>query len=131
MESNVTTKTFSEYAQFNSDNPESILSLLDCRYLAGDQELFANLWDRLVPEMMAQESQVLVGHLAEITRARHRKFANTVFHLEPDVKDGLGGYCDYILACWLAIMSEMERTHGSPGANASEGLKSLLRLAAR
>ncbi len=111
---NVTTKSFSEYAQFNSDNPESILSLLDCRYLAGDQELFANLRGRLIPEMMARESQVLVGHLAEITRVRHRKFGNTVFHLEPNVKDAPGGYRDYTLACWLALMSAMEKEHGWP-----------------
>jgi len=111
---NVTTKTFSDYTQFNSDNPELILSLLDCRYLAGDLELFTKLRDRLIPEMMAQESQVLVGHLADITRTRHRKFGNTVFHLEPNVKDGLGGYRDYTLACRLALMSKMEEEHGWP-----------------
>ena len=111
---NVTTKTFSEYAQFNSDHPESILSLLDCRYLAGDPELFANLRDRLLPEMIVRESQVLVGHLAEITRTRHRRFGNTVFHLEPNVKDGLGGYSDYTLACWLALMSGMEKERSWP-----------------
>ena len=111
---NVTTKTFSEYAQFNSDHPESILSLLDCRYLAGDPELFANLRDRLLPEMIVRESQVLVGHLAEITRTRHRRFGNTVFHLEPNVKDGLGGYSDYTLACCLALMSAMEKERSWP-----------------
>jgi [protein-PII] uridylyltransferase len=115
---NVTTKTLSDYTEFNSDNPELILSLLDCRYLAGDRELFANLRDRLIPEMMAQESQVLVGHLADITRARHRKFGNTVFHLEPNVKDSLGGYRDFTLACWLALMSAMERQHGWPEPDA-------------
>ena len=46
----------------------------------------------LIPEVMARESQVLVERLAEMTRNRHRKFANTVFHLEPNVKDGPGGY---------------------------------------
>ncbi len=112
---NATTRIFSEYAQFDSDNPESILSLLDCRYLAGDQELFSNLRDQLIPERMARESQVLVGYLAEITRVRHRKFGNTVFHLEPNAKDGPGGYRDYTLACWLALMSAMERQHGWPG----------------
>ncbi len=111
---NGTTKTVSNYTQFNSDHPELILSLLDCRYLAGDLQLFTKLRDRLIPEMMAQESQVLVGHLAEITRTRHRKFGNTVFHLEPNVKDGLGGYRDYTLACWLALMSAMEKDHGWP-----------------
>ena len=63
---------------------------------------------------MVRESQVLVERLAEMTRNRHRKFANTVFHLEPNVKDGPGGYRDYTLACWLAAMSAMEKQHGWP-----------------
>ena len=109
-----TTKVFSEFSEFDSENVESILSLLDCRFLAGDRELFSNLRDRLIPEVMARESQVLAERLAEMTRNRHRKFANTVFHLEPDVKDGPGGYRDYTLACWLAAMSAMEKQHGWP-----------------
>ncbi len=58
---------------------------------------------------MARESQVLVERLAEMTRNRHRKFANTVFHLEPNVKDGPGGFRDYVTARWLAAMSAMEK----------------------
>jgi len=100
-----TTRTLADYQEFDPYHPESVLSLLDCRFLAGDQKLFASLRDQLLPQIMTRESQVLVGHLAEITRARHRKFANTVFHLEPNVKDGPGGYRDYTLACWLALMS--------------------------
>ncbi len=88
---NATTKSFAEFGEFDSENAESILSLLDCRYLAGDRELFSNLRDKFIPEVMARESQVLAERLAEMTRNRHRKFANTVFHLEPDVKDGPGG----------------------------------------
>jgi [protein-PII] uridylyltransferase len=111
---NATTRTLSDYGQFDSYNPEAILSLLDCRYLAGDRELFSNLRDRAIPEIMNRESQVLVGHLAEITRTRHRKFGNTVFHLEPNIKDGPGGYRDYTLACWLALMAAMEKEHCWP-----------------
>ena len=111
---NTTIKSFVEFSEFDSENAESILSLLDCRFLAGDNDLFSNLRDRLIPEVMARESQVLAERLAEMTRNRHRKFANTVFHLEPDVKDGPGGYRDYTLACWLAAMSAMEKQHGWP-----------------
>jgi [protein-PII] uridylyltransferase len=114
---NTTIKSFAEFSEFDSENVESILSLLDCRYLAGDRELFSNLRDKLIPEVMARESQVLAERLAEMTRNRHRKFANTVFHLEPDVKDGPGGYRDYTLACWLAAMSAMERQHGWPDSD--------------
>src|ERR1019366_5948766 len=77
LKANAATRSFSEFSQFNSENAESILSLLDSRFLAGDQELFSNLRDRLIPEVMVRESQVLVERLAELTRNRHRKFANT------------------------------------------------------
>jgi len=115
---NGATRTLADYDEFDSYNPEAVLSLLDCRLLAGDQELFFGVRDRLLPRIMTRESQVLVGHLADITRARHRKFANTVFHLEPNLKDGPGGYRDYSLACWLAIMSFMEKKHNWPAPGA-------------
>ncbi len=105
LKANIAEKNISEFSEFNSEDAESILSLLDSRFLAGDQEFFSTLRDNLIPEVMARESHVLVERLAEMTRNRHRKFANTVFHLEPNVKDAPGGYRDYTLACWLAAMS--------------------------
>jgi [protein-PII] uridylyltransferase len=117
LKPNTTIKCFAEFSEFDSENAESILSLLDCHFLAGDQELFSKLRDKLIPEVMARESQVLAERLAEMTRNRHRKFANTVFHLQPDVRDGPGGYRDYTLACWLAAMSAMEKQHGWPNSD--------------
>ncbi len=87
-------------------------------FAAGDQEMFISLRGRLISEVMAPEAQVLVERLAETTRNRHRKFANTVFHLEPNVKDGPGGYQDYVMARWLSLMSAMEKQHGWPNADA-------------
>jgi [protein-PII] uridylyltransferase len=118
LKCNVAVKAISEFREFDSEKAESILSLLDGRFLAGDQELFSMLRDKLLPEVTAQESQVLVERLAEMTRNRHRKFANTVFHLEPNVKDGPGGYRDYVLTCWLAALSAMEKQHGWPDPEA-------------
>jgi len=104
-----------EFNEFNPDHAEAILSLLDCRFLEGDRELFSNLRNRMIPEIMVRESHALVERLAELTRNSHRKFANTVFHLEPNVKDGPGGFQDYVTARWLAAMSAMENQDGWPG----------------
>ncbi len=114
LKCNMTAGIVSEFIQFDSDRIEEFLSLLDCRFLEGDQELFSNLRDRLIPEIMVRESQALVERLAELTRNSHRKFANTVFHLEPNVKDGPGGFQDYVTARWLAAMSAMEKHDGWP-----------------
>ena len=114
LKCNATAGIISEFIQFDSDRAEAILSLLDCRFLEGDPELFSNLRNRLIPEIMVRESQALVERLAELTRNSHRKFANTVFHLEPNVKDGPGGFQDYVTARWLAAMSAMEKQDGWP-----------------
>jgi len=116
LEIKSTSKILSDLLPFDSENAEAILSLLDCRFLAGDSQLFSNLHDQLIPEVVSQEAQTLVERLADITRTRHRKFGNTVFHLVPNVKDGPGGYLDYIMARWLAILSGMEKQEGWPRA---------------
>ncbi|HEV7968033.1 MAG TPA: HD domain-containing protein [Candidatus Acidoferrales bacterium] len=115
LKTNTTVRMVSEFTQMDSDNAEAILSLLDCRFLDGDQELFTNLQNRLIPDIMVRESQALVERLAELTRNSHRKSANTVFHLEPNVKDGPGGFQDYVTARWLAAMSAMEKHDAWPG----------------
>jgi len=114
LKCNTTTGIVPEFIQFDSDRADAILSLLDCRFLDGDQELFASLRNLLLPEIMVRESQALVERLAELTRNSHRKFANSVFHLEPNVKDGPGGFQDYVTARWLAAMSAMEKRGGWP-----------------
>jgi [protein-PII] uridylyltransferase len=114
LKCNTVAGIISEFLQYDVDRAEEILSLLDCRFLDGDRELFANLRARLIPKVMVRESQSLVERLAELTRNNHRKFANTVFHLEPNVKDGPGGFQDYVTARWLAAMSAMEKQEGWP-----------------
>ncbi|MFY9561360.1 MAG: [protein-PII] uridylyltransferase [Terriglobales bacterium] len=103
------TRTLAECERFDPNNVEFAISLLDCRYLAGDRELFARLREKAVPRLVARECQNLIQNLGEITRSRHHKFGNTVFHLEPNVKDGPGGLRDYNVAYWLALISAMEK----------------------
>ena len=104
----------SEFIQFHPDRADATLSLLDLRFLDGGREFFSTLRDRLIPAAMVRDSQALVERLAEITRTSHRKFADTVFHLEPNVKEGPGGFQDYVTARWLAALSTMEQTEGWP-----------------
>jgi [protein-PII] uridylyltransferase len=103
------TRNLAECERLDPNNVEFAISLLDCRYLAGDRELFSRLHEKAVPRLVGRECQNLIQNLGEITRARHHKFANTVFHLEPNVKDGPGGLRDYNVANWLALISAMEK----------------------
>src|SRR5712692_6836532 len=103
------TRNLAECEQLDPSNVEFAISLLDCRYLAGDRELFSRLREKAVPRLVGRDCQNLIQNLGEITRSRHHKFANTVFHLEPNVKDGPGGLRDYNVANWLALISAMEK----------------------
>jgi len=108
------TRTLAECERFDPENVEFAISLLDCRYLAGDGELFTRLHENIVPRLVARECHNLIQNLGEITRGRHHKYGNTVFHLEPNVKDGPGGLRDYNVACWMALISAMEKLHVWP-----------------
>ena len=103
------TRNLAECEKFDPNNVEFAISLLDCRYLAGARELFSKLREKTVPRLVGREYQNLIQNLGDLTRARHHKFGNTVFHLEPNVKDGPGGLRDYNVANWLALISAMEK----------------------
>src|SRR5260370_15876772 len=100
-----TTRTLSECDQFDPQNVEFTISLLDCRPVAGDPELFLRLHDKLLPKFFLREGNYIIQQLAEVTRSRHAKYGNTVFHLEPNVKEAPGGLRDYNVACWMALLS--------------------------
>ncbi len=102
-------RTLEECERLNRDNPEFNMALVDCRYLAGDERLFARLRNQVIPQMVARERQELVRELAHLARSRHAKHGHTIFHLEPNLKDAPGGLRDFNLACWLAQISELEK----------------------
>src|SRR4029077_19743636 len=107
-------RTLGECDRVDPENLEFAISLLDCRYLAGDRQLFARLHDVVIPKLVARESQVFVTRLAELARSRHAKFGETLFHLEPNVKDGPGGLRDYNVANWLALISAIAKQRAWP-----------------
>jgi [protein-PII] uridylyltransferase len=110
-------RTLAECDRFDPNNTEFTISLLDCRYLAGDRELFARLHDKLIPKLVNREAKALLQGLAEVTRERHGKFGHTVFHLEPNLKETPGGLRDYNVACWLALISAMSKLGDWPHAS--------------
>lgn len=96
-----TTRTLEECERLSEDNPEFTLSLLDRRYVAGDFALFEDLDLERIPALIERRRQPLLAAIARLVDVRHGKFQRTLFHLEPNVKDGLGGLRDYQTCCWL------------------------------
>ncbi|MGA9507072.1 MAG: [protein-PII] uridylyltransferase [Candidatus Sulfotelmatobacter sp.] len=110
-------RTLSECDRYDTGNTEFTISLLDCRLLLGDRELFARLHDKTIPKLVARESKALLQGLAEVTQERHGKFGHTVFHLEPNLKETPGGLRDCNVASWLALVSAMSKLGDWPHAS--------------
>jgi [protein-PII] uridylyltransferase len=105
-----TTRTLAECGKLHRNNIEFNISLLDCRYVCGDQKLYERLRGRVLPAMVSRESETLMQELTGLARSRHQKYGRTIFHLEPNIKDGPGGLRDYQVACWLTQIAEMKRS---------------------
>ncbi len=110
-------RTLAECDRFDPNNTEFTISLLDCRYLTGDRDLFTRLHDKVIPKLVMREAKPLLQGLAEVTRERHAKFGQTVFHLEPNLKETPGGLRDCNVACWLALISVMGKLGDWPDAS--------------
>ena len=106
------THTLAECGRLYRDNLEFNVSLLDLRYLAGDPDLYTRLRSSVVPHMVARDRQDLVRNLVELTGQRHAKHGNTIFHLEPNLKDAPGCLRDFHVCRWLARIEELEKNGG-------------------
>ena len=100
-------RTPAECAELHDSNIELNVSLLDQRYLTGDRTLYADLARRL-PRFIHGSRDALVRNLSQLTRDRHAKYANTFYHLEPNIKDTPGGLRDFQLVCWLEQLHNTE-----------------------
>ncbi|MBI2688101.1 MAG: hypothetical protein HYX27_17475 [Acidobacteria bacterium] len=100
--------TVDECCSYHAGNLELSISLLDQRLLCGDTGLYQNLTARL-PKFFASERQMLLRLLIRQTRERHEKFQNTVYHLEPNIKEAPGGLRDLHVIGWLAKLQDPAR----------------------
>lgn len=104
------TRVLEDCDKLQQDNVEFTVSLLDCRYLCGDLGLFERLRQQVIPGLVARESQAIVKRLTEVNDRRRAKYGNTIFHLEPNLKDGPGGLRDHHVAMWLSQIAGFTRT---------------------
>lgn len=103
IRASATARTVVECGKLDPDNPEFTVSLLDSRFLAGDRELFDEVRNKVLPALMRKSGTALMNLVCGSAQTRHAKYANTIYHLEPQVKEGPGGLRDYNLANWLAL----------------------------
>jgi [protein-PII] uridylyltransferase len=109
------TRKLAECERFDPENAEGVFSLMDHRMVAGDGAPYEKLAAQCVPKLLQREHKNLMVRLGDLTRARHAKYGDTLFHLEPNIKDCPGGLRDVHVCGWMGKLLEVaarERKNG-------------------
>jgi [protein-PII] uridylyltransferase len=95
--------TVEECVTEHDDNAELTVSLLDRRFLAGDEALYRSLDERF-RGFAAKRAGALAQQLAGLAEGRRAKYQRTIYHLEPNIKDSPGGLRDLQTNRWLLML---------------------------
>ena len=95
------TRTIGDSLRVGREDLSTLTSYLDGRFLIGDPALFAEL-DREIRAHMREHGEAFVeAKLAEQAR-RHESFGESLYLLQPNLKESVGGLRDYHTALWIA-----------------------------
>jgi [protein-PII] uridylyltransferase len=85
-------------------------AMLECRFLHGDRELFNEFKNRFERDCVDGREEAYVRWRFESLAENHKKYGDTVFVQEPNVKNGCGGLRDYQNLLWLAFVGQRINT---------------------
>jgi [protein-PII] uridylyltransferase len=116
-----------ELSRLDTGNPTFLLALVDARAVAGTPTLFDRSMEILET---AQARAFIVDSLWRLIDERHAAFNDTLYQLEPDVKDVPGGLRDLMALRTIARMTDPALLDRGPADRASldEAEEFLLRI---
>ncbi|HLG57258.1 MAG TPA: HD domain-containing protein [Vicinamibacterales bacterium] len=92
-----------DFNRMETDNPEFLLALLDARPVAGARQLF----DRFGALFhIAATHEYILKSLLELVGQRHAAFNDTLYQLEPDVKEAPGALRDLTATRTIAMLTD-------------------------
>ena len=94
------TRTIEETASLGLEDITVRTAVLTARYLCGDGVLFQDFTDAVRKEFIPDDLS-FVEEQERNLRDRHTRFGESLFLLQPNVKEGAGGLRDYHVAYWV------------------------------
>lgn len=76
-------------------------ALLDARYLCGDRSPYDEFEDGVVDEVWVPNQQAFFRDKLKESEERHAKLGDSIYLLQPQLKDGVGGLRDLHTALWM------------------------------
>ncbi len=104
------TRSMKECISIAGSDYQVLTSLLDARFICGMSLLYSDLMDELQRKILVKKPEPIINWLVESNTARHLRFGDSAYMLEPNIKEGQGGLRDYHTMLWIArIMSDIKK----------------------
>src|SRR5215813_4054084 len=92
---------FDDLMQFDETQVESYTAFLDSRFLVGDPATALEFEREIVPRLIQKNRNRFLKILADMKATRHKKFGDTIYQLEPDIKEAPGALRDVHWSGWV------------------------------
>ncbi len=96
------TRSIKECLQMARKDYEVLTSILDGRFICGISPLYHKLMERMRIKLINTKPAKLINWLKDANSARHERFGDSSYLLEPNLKEGHGGLRDYHTMLWVA-----------------------------
>jgi [protein-PII] uridylyltransferase len=96
------TRSLKECCKLASRDFEVLTSLFDARFVCGISFLYSDLMEQLKGKVLRRYARAYIDWLSKRNHARHARFGDATYLLEPNLKEGLGGLRDYHTMLWAA-----------------------------
>ncbi len=95
-------RTAKDCVRLANEDLKEKTAILDARFLCGDEKLYAELDKVLIAEVLNRNQDKFFKIKLEESRERHAHYGDSIYLLEPQLKEGEGGLRDLHTAMWLA-----------------------------
>ncbi len=93
-------RTLDECVDMAENDLTVITNLIEARYLCGNEALLDALQDRLSPKHLWDAEKFFQAKLGE-QQERYKRYGDTAYRVEPNLKDGPGGLRDIHMISWV------------------------------
>jgi [protein-PII] uridylyltransferase len=100
------TRTIAETIRLAREDATVRTALLETRFLVGSGELLHE-FTKACLAALSDRPELLIAEQSEALRQRHARFGDSLYLLQPNVKEGAGGLRDYHAAYWAMRTTQM------------------------
>jgi [protein-PII] uridylyltransferase len=94
-------RTYKECADEANKDQKTRTSLMESRFITGNEAVFREFMADIYPGVLFKGKKQFVGDILRNMSERHRQYGESIYMLEPNLKEGPGGLRDTHCLSWL------------------------------